>query len=121
MKKKPSLKKLKIEADKLFQSYGLKGKPICFSCRKKRAEVIHHFYPVSIANCLRYSVLNGIPICQDCHFEHHIKNNPEIQANIIDYCGMEWLAYLRDLRKKLKKNFQANREFYEKAIKFLSS
>ena len=48
---------------------------------------------------------NGVPICAGCHIQHHAKNDPDIQAEMILFMkerwGDNWEIELRQQRQVL--------------------
>lgn len=110
----------KKKCDNKYQEIGLEGEPICESCGAV-GEVIHHYYPKSLCNGLRYDRDNGIILCKSCHFKHH-NGDPEIHNRINYKRGKIWQDTLE--RKKLAmKNYQEDRrvETYKKIYQTLSN
>ncbi|KKR09464.1 MAG: hypothetical protein UT43_C0001G0010 [Parcubacteria group bacterium GW2011_GWC1_39_29] len=115
--KKPTIKKLRQQADKLFQENGLKNKPSCEVCDKP-AKVVHHYTPKSVSSALRYYAPNGIPLCNGCHMRLHRSGDPEYNNKIIAKRGKFWLVDLRGERQKLVK---ISVKYYQDVIKKLST
>lgn len=106
--------RLRHKADKLFQIKGLASNKFCLVCGSL-AQVIHHFFPKSIASSLRYYLPNGIPLCNRCHFVLH-NGDPTVPAKILEVKGEGWL---NDLIKKRKEVVQTTVGYFEDTIKNL--
>ena len=115
-KRKPTISRLRKQADKLFQENGLKNNPSCEVCGKP-AEVIHHYTPKSVSSALRYYTPNGIKLCNGCHMRLHRSGDPEYNNKIVAKRGKFWLA---DLRKERKKPVKISIKYYQDVLEKLS-
>ncbi len=112
-KKKSSTQKLRSECDRLYQELGRKMYSSCF-CGKV-ISCLHHYHPKSTSSGLRYEIKNGVPICAGCHIQHHAKNDPDIQAEMILFMkekwGENWEIELRQQRQILM-GIKTDKEWY---------
>jgi len=84
------------KADRSYQEkYRAKRCEVC----GRHAQVVHHFFPKSIASSLRYDKGNGVSLCNVCHFKHH-NGDPSIHARILKIRGDKWFKELEERRKK---------------------
>ena len=101
--KKVKTSTLRNKADRLYQELGRKMYSTCF-CGKE-ISCLHHYHPKSTSSGLRYEIKNGVPICAGCHIQHHAKNDPDIQAEMILFMkerwGDNWEIELRQQRQVL--------------------
>lgn len=93
------IKRLKKQADKLFQQVGLKLGIHCQSCGK-RAEVCHHAITKSLSNALRYDLKNSISLCVACHFKHHTQEDLAIYEAFTSNKDANWYKYIKENRDK---------------------
>ncbi len=91
------IKRLKREADKLYQQVCLKLSPLSMASGQK-AEVTHHFCPKSLSNALRYDILNGITLTNREHFLHHSRFDPVIYEQMTKNKSAEWFATIKATR-----------------------
>lgn len=84
-----NIKKLKKEADKLYQEKYIREKPKSVVSGQP-TEVIHHFIPKGQSNNLRYDEKNAVPLTHAEHFAHHTKGDPEIVTKIVQFYGVKW-------------------------------
>ena len=108
--------KLRSEADQLFYKVCLKLNNRCLLC-DSLASQIHHFKPKSTFGILRYEVINGIPLCQSCHFKLTFTDS-SLQAKIADIKGSRWFKRIEELSKGTPADYQRN-EWYKLNIKKL--
>ena len=116
--KRSKEKRLRDQADKLFQVALIKMKPVSVVSGEP-TEVIHHFVPKAQSNNLRYDEKNGVPLTHAEHFAHHTKGDPDIVTTIVKVNGVKWyndlqirrriicklnVGYLEEVIKKLNEN-----------------
>ena len=96
---KTTKQKLRSKGDKLFKERVLEiHDGICEVCGKE-AITAHHFFPKGNFGHLRYTLSNGISICNTCHFGHHHRGDPRIHQTIIQNRGQKWY---NELEKQAK-------------------
>ena len=107
--------KLRSLADKLC--YEIYLKPNCEICNKK-AQQLHHFYPKSCYNYLRYCSENLISLCLGCHFRltHQDKR---LEDKIREKRGEKWYKKLSKMAQNRPKGSYLTTEWYEKQIQKL--
>lgn len=86
------------KADKLCQDCYRKLKLLCEVCGMP-ADLMHHFYPKSMSNHLRFAPVNMVALCRGCHFAHHRRGDPHIHSTIVSKRGNEWLHSLEEEKK----------------------
>lgn len=86
------------KADKAMQEYYRKQKLKCAGCGQP-AQLMHHYFPKSIAASLRYDEDNLVPACSKCHYRHHEASSPRLHAGYL-------LTKPRDFHQKLEKKKQ---------------
>ena len=94
------IKRLRKEADRLYQEVCLKLNPLSMVSGKK-AEVTHHFVPKSLCMALRYDVANGITLTNGEHFQHHTQGDPEIFQGMTANKSPEWFEYIKSKRQEI--------------------
>lgn len=112
--KKPKLKSVKYlrkKADRVLQDWGRRQNRKCEICGGKYS-CLHHFFPKSKSNNLRYDKDNLIFICVGCHFSHH-NGDPRPHASVLERRGQEWYKTLLQKKNKIQK---INKQFYQDAI-----
>lgn len=110
--KKPTLKKLIKEADKLYQLKVIRENPYSIISGEP-TEVVHHFIPKSQSNNLRYDLENGVPLTHKEHCRHHTSGDPSIIAKILEAKGQDWFNRLQEKRRIIRK---LNREYLSDII-----
>lgn len=112
-KQKTPTQKLRAECDRLYQELGRLMYRKCF-CGKELS-CLHHYHPKSTSSGLRYEIKNGVPICGGCHVQHHAKNDPDIQAEMIlfmkEQWGDNWEIELRQQRQ-ISMGTKTDKEWY---------
>lgn len=124
-KSQNSKKTLRNKCDALLQKIGLKNKPKCIMANKKSrsrncnkyAQVMHHYYSKHTSNFLRYSFLNVVPLCNNCHCLWHSRNDPDFLHDLDEAMGLERLNYLK---KNKNKYVKVNLKWYQDTFKELS-
>ena len=104
--------KLRNKADKLaYKKYLQKTCEIC----GKRANQLHHYYPKSCYNHLRYTPENLISLCLSCHFRltHQDKR---LEDKIREKRGEKWFSGLKKKAYQKPKSSYLNVKFYEDII-----
>ncbi len=108
MKKHSEIGKLQNECDKLMQQVGKLKFPKSLVSGKP-TQVLHHYFPKSVASIYRYDWNNLIPLTNAEHFEHHTKSNPVIHATVLKIKGQDW----HDNLEKHKRDYiKINKEHY---------
>jgi uncharacterized Zn finger protein len=132
MKRTPLKKKAKSHsegwwrdrADRLLQDILRKKAEKCEVCGGKN-EVAHHVFTKQSSSYLRYDLRNLVHLCHKCHFNHHIKDDPNIIRVLITNRGQAWIDELeRDRRKTIKTGkfyYQQKCEEYEKLWKQIAT
>lgn len=119
-KSKSLRRKLIDRADSLLQIYYRTQKLQCINC-DKQADIMHHIVRKEGCAILRYDPLNLVPLCNSCHFKHHILQDPQIALSIINFIGEKqyrWLMTQRMIKQQLlTKDLQSHIEYYEYRIK----
>lgn len=124
-KKKISISKTTIKT--LEKTAGRLWKEACYvkwgdncTCCGAQATVFHHFVPKSISNNLRYDVLNGVPVCQRCHylihFTHDTLKRRYLEDAIIKKRGKKWITYIS---KEKGTRINKNKMWFEEQIERL--
>ena len=107
--------RLRSEADKLaFQKY---LQPTCQICGEE-AKQLHHFYPKSIYNHLRYTPENLISLCLRCHFLLTHQNR-RLEDKIREKRGEKWFRKLSKLAHQRPDPSFKTTDYYNKKIKEL--
>ena len=114
--KKVKLSTLRNKCDKTLQEAGRKVYEGCLVCGRP-ISCLHHFYPKSMSNTLRYDWENMIPLCQSCHFSHH-NGNPDIHAYVIKIKGEQWHCSLKAKKTKITK---ISKGYYLQVLEQLST
>jgi hypothetical protein len=109
--KTPSAK-AQAEADRLIQEVGKKKFPRSLISNEP-TQVLHHFFPKSVSNRLRYDWDNLIPLTNAEHCRLHQSPDPEIESRIIAIKGKRWLTSLLARKRELIKT---DRIYYETQI-----
>lgn len=82
----------------VFKKYGY----VCVCCGE-RATAPHHYIPRSKSLVLRYDVMNGIPLCNSCHYLIHFSHNPEETRRLCEVIrtkrGKDWCKYIEDRKR----------------------
>jgi len=104
MTKKARLKK---KLDKMVKIIVMRDNPLCLVCGKP-AITNHHFILKSQSLFLRWKLKNQIPICDECHSEHHYSGDRSIHDTIIRKKGWNWYFDLMSDRHKLFKDTLSN-------------
>ena len=73
-------------------------------------QVIHHFFPKSVSNALRYDWDNLIPLTNGEHHRHHKANDPYIHGTIIQKRGKKWHDTL--LARRWKEEVHTDKQYY---------
>lgn len=94
-----------------MQEWGRLKYKLCLICGKEMT-CLHHYYPKSTSNRLRYDEDNLIPICNGCHFSHH-NGNPDIHNTVNKVKGNAWL---KRLQKKREGYLKTNITYYKERI-----
>ena len=116
-KTRAKIKRLRKEADKLYQLWLIREKPKSIISGKP-TEVIHHLIPKSQSNNLRYDWDNGIPLTNNEHARHHLSGDPSIVAKILEKMGKKWFDDLQVRRNIICK---LNVGYLEEVIKRLEN
>ena len=116
IKKALSKKQLRSQADKLWYQVCLKLNNRCLLCDGLASQV-HHFKPKGSYGHLRYEILNGIPLCQSCHFKLTFTDS-SLQAKIAEIKGLLWHRKIQKLAKKTPANYRTT-DWYRKIIEYL--
>ena len=103
--------KLKKECDKLWRQIVLETHPFCEVCQKPSCHP-HHFFPKGNFSQLRYSLDNGIGLCNCCHIAHHFKGDPRIHQKIIEKRGIKWYQDLKKQAEKRPEQGYLNVKYY---------
>jgi hypothetical protein len=112
--RKESVKKLKIEAGKLWKLVVLRNNQgRCYVCGSRFMIDPHHFIPKRISLNLRYNPENGVALCRKCHNAITFKEDPMISLIIASKKGKNWVEYLE--REKNKKVIP-NKKWYKEQI-----
>lgn len=91
--------KLRLACDKIWQDI-IKSRGACEICGATQNLVGHHIITKHESSYLRYSIKNGICLCQHkCHFGYHIKQSIIISKGIIERVGEETYKWLKDVYK----------------------
>jgi len=112
MAKRTKKQILRSQADKLI--YEIYLKPNCEICNKK-AQQLHHFYPRSCYNHLRYCSENLISLCNSCHFKLTFQNR-RLEDFIREKRGNSWYNRLKKKALNKPKNFQTNLQWYQTSL-----
>ncbi len=89
-------------ADDLMQDIERTMYDRCLVCGGPN-EVGHHYQTKQSSSYLRYDFRNLVPLCNSCHFKHHIMFDPYIVKTIINKKGKSWADEIeRDRRKPMK-------------------
>jgi len=115
-KKNKKIKELQKEADSLWkQRVREHWGNLCTVCGKIAADPHHCFLKGSHPN-LRYDILNGVPLCRECHTKIHA-NDPIIKVRIIKRRGVVWY---RDLERRSKEPSKyKSAKYYREIIELL--
>lgn len=111
-----TIKQLRKKADKKMQELGRQTYTSCLVCGRPMS-CLHHYYPKSMSQALRYDWDNLIPLCVNCHFSHH-NGNPEIHNAIIRLKGDNWYAKLKAKKQIITK---VSKGYYLNIIEKLST
>lgn len=100
-----SFKTLQSQALKLWHDISMQQHNyICQSCGQTATQT-HHFFFKGTFPHLKYELLNGVPLCRECHYLLHIKDGKLIEKQIINNKGQKWhnklekMAYIKPLPK----------------------
>lgn len=109
-------KRLRSKADKL--AYEKYIKPTCEICGQKATQ-LHHYYPKSVYNHLRYESENLVSLCMACHFRlTHCDKRWE--DKIREARGEKWFAGLKKKAENRPSSSYLTVKYYEDKIKELS-
>src|SRR3989304_1233718 len=111
MAKSNSIKKLRKEADKIFQQRCMDSE-LCELCGKQ-AYCCHHIIAKSLSNRLRYELRNSIKVCMGCHNWIHSRADPAIFQKIRKVKGKKIMNWLEKTRREPVK---INKQYYENVI-----
>ena len=75
-------------------------------------QVIHHFFPKSVSNALRYDWDNAVPLTNGEHGRHHQANDPHIHGTVIQKRGQKWHDIL--LKRRWQESVHTDKIYYEK-------
>lgn len=100
-------KKLKKEADTLFQQVGLLIHPFCVVCGRD-ATVRHHFIAKSLSSALRHDIQNGVSLCWFHHQRFHATVDPETYEKMVGSMTAKQIEHLKEKRREVLKPSQAN-------------
>ena len=107
---KDPVKKLQKECDVLYQLLG-KAKWPKSIISGLQTQVIHHFYPKSVSNALRYDFDNGVPLTNGEHMRHHQAGDASIHGEVIRTRGLAWYEKLTE--RRWKESVKTNKAYYE--------
>ena len=102
MKKKSQSDKLKQarkKADRKFQETEMAKGSNCELCGAP-AVCIHHIIEKSLSARLRYESINGIRVCNGCHYKIHNHSDPAIFRKIDAVIGQARIKKLETLRRE---------------------
>lgn len=117
--RKTKKQKLRIECDTLFKRKIIElSNGRCELCGDTFGVTAHHFFPRSLAGHLIHYLPNGVCLCRNCHFAHHIKSDPEIHELIIRQRGRKWFNSLKEKKKEKHFSFKTI-DYYNKVIEKL--
>ena len=106
-------------ADDLMQDIERKMYDECLVCGGPN-QVGHHYQTKQSSSYLRYDFNNLIPLCNSCHFKHHIMFDPYIAFTIVKKMGKKWAENIEaDRRKPVKTGityYQQKCEEFEKIL-----
>jgi len=96
----------------------------CEVCGEKVRQV-HHYIPKSRNGLLKYNILNGIPICQRCHWIIHFSPNPAEIHRVIEIIrrnrGKKWRDKIDILEKIHGRSFNTIIWLEEQISKLVAS
>ena len=111
------VKRLKKQADRLFQEVGLLLQPRCAICGQK-AVVRHHFIAKSLSSGLRHEIRNGVSLCYPHHSRWHQTGDPELYEKMVSSMSADQQEFLKKDRRREIKPTQEN---YQRAIDELTN
>ncbi len=95
--RKPTIKSLKSNLDRLIQIKGLEENKDCLVCGHQ-AQVMHHFFTKGSSQNLRWNMRNLVPLCHSCHCKHHNGQDPRINKIIVEKKGDAWFKEMEKLQ-----------------------
>lgn len=99
--RKPTVKSIRNQADKLLTPIIIKKYPKCLLCNNP-TQVAHHHVHKSKSTRLRYEMDNLINLCHSCHLALHM-NESYHASRIVEIRGLDWFRKLEKMKNEIVK------------------